>query len=97
MTSYARQQAPAVRGMDANSIAIQIAMINTRNPANLSAADLESLIAKSEVALDNLRDVYRIANGDDSLTARCFTAAKAIERLQYGLKGRWEHLTGNVP
>jgi hypothetical protein len=83
--------------MDANSIAIQIAMINTRNPANLSAADLESLIAKSEVALDNLRDVYRIANGDDSLTARCFTAAKAIERLQYGLKGRWEHLTGNVP
>lgn len=96
MTSYARQQASAVRGMDANSIAIQIAMINTRNPANLSAAELEGLIAKSEVALDNLRDVYRIANGDDSLTARCFTAAKAIERLQYGLKGRWQHLTGNV-
>lgn len=97
MTICSRQQALVVGGMDAHSMAIQIVMINTQNPANLSAADLEGLIAKSEAALDNLRDVYRVANGDDSLTARCFTAAKAIERLQYGLKGRWQHLTGNVP
>lgn len=97
MTICSRQQALVVGGMDPHSMAIQIAMINTQNPANLSAADLEGLIAKSEAALDNLRHVYRVANGDDSLTARCFTAAKAIERLQYGLKGRWEHLTGNVP
>jgi len=96
MNSYAKQQAPADRGIDAHRMAIQIAVINTRNPANLSAAELEDLIAKSEAALDNLRHVYKVANGDDSLTARCFTAAKAIERLQYGLKGRWEHLTGNV-
>jgi len=89
-----RKTSGAISRFAPESLAERIRIMNTENPANLSLIELEDMIAKTDATLHSLRDVYRVATGDESLMSRCFTAAKAIERLQYGLKGRWNHLSG---
>lgn len=84
----ATQPALALPTMNAHCMAVRIAMLNTQNPANLSAEVLDELIAKTDAALALLRDVFKAARGDESIRMRCETSGKALERVQYGLRGR---------
>ncbi len=82
--------------MNAHCMAVRIAALEAQNPASLPTQTLDTLLTEVEFMIHRLRMIYSMCRDDAGLTVRCETAGKAVQRLQYGLKGRKSCAVGGV-